>query len=431
MQIAKAIKKKITRSEFGKNLITLGSGTALAQIIPFLFYPIIARIFTPAEFGLLATLTAITTIITEFSSGKYELGILVAKTKKDAVNLIGLTIFLSFFMVTIIYLILQLFFIDFLSQTLHEMELKKWLFICPVTAFFIIIYTTYNEWCVRNGYFKNLAVNKITNASAITLSKLFLGVFKFFSQGLVAGDVIGRGISAGTCIFRAIQKDITAFKEISIKQIKIIAKEFSAFPTFIMPGRLLNIIGQQLPVLFLGYYFNAVEVGYLSMTMLVFSVPVNVIALAVRDVFRQRANEEFKNAGNCRIIYMKVFKTLSIIAFIGIILSVLLLPVVFSIFLGEQWTTAAFYAQILAIPTLLSFVADPLSDLLIIANKLKVNFLWQIYYAVITGLSLWLGCVLYHDVIITLCFFAIGRSSAYILNILLSHHYATKYKFKK
>jgi len=31
-----------TKNEFGKNLFTLGSGTVLAQIIPFLFYPVIA-----------------------------------------------------------------------------------------------------------------------------------------------------------------------------------------------------------------------------------------------------------------------------------------------------------------------------------------------------------------------------------------------------
>ncbi|MCL2291124.1 MAG: oligosaccharide flippase family protein [Bacteroidetes bacterium] len=420
----KTIKAKIHRSEFGKNILTLSSGTALAQVIPFLFYPIIARIFTPAEFGLLATLTAIITIITEFSSGKYELGILIAKTKRDAVNLVGLTLFLSFLILAFIYLILQLFLADFLSQTLHESQLKQWLFICPIAAFSIIIYNTYNEWCVRNGYFKKLAINKIVNASAITLSKLFLGFVKVFSQGLVMGDVIGRLISAGVCVFRAMQKDAAAFKEISIVRIKKVAKEFIEFPKFIMPGRLLNVVGQQLPVLFLGFYFNSVVVGYFSMTMLVFSVPVNVISFAVRDVFRQRANEEFKNTGNCRSIYIKVLKILSIIAIIGAIFLILLLPFIFSIFLGEQWTTAAYYAQILTIPTLLSFVASPLFDVLIITNRLKINLLWQIYYAVITFLSLWIGCVLYNNVIAALYFFAIGRGSAYLLSIILSHHYA-------
>ena len=429
MSCIKTIKGKIQQSEFGKNILTLGSGTILAQIIPFLFYPIIARIFTPAEFGLLAILTTIISIMVEFSSGKYELAILVAKTKQDAANLVCVTLFLSFFVLTSVYFILQLFFADFLSQT-FEPQLKTWLFVCPIAAFSIIIYNTYNEWCVRNGYFKKLAINKITNASAIALSKLVLGFVKVFSQGLVVGDVGGRIISAGFCVFRALEKDAATFKKISVTQAKKLTKEFIEFPKFIMPGRLLNMVGQQLPVLFLGIYFHTVEVGYFSMAMLAFFAPVSMISFAIRDVFRQRANEEFKNTGSCRTIYMKIIKILLVMAIVGMPLVIVLLPAIFSIFLGEQWNTAAHYAQILTIPTLLSFVSVPLFDVLIIANKLRINFLWQVYYAFITFLSLLIGCVVYENVIIALYCFAIGRSSAYLLSIILSHYYAKGRKTK-
>jgi O-antigen/teichoic acid export membrane protein len=418
------IKQLLTKSEFGKNLLTLGSGTVLAQILPFLFYPIIARVFTPAEFGLLATLTAIFTIMSNFASGRYELGILVAKTKQDAVNLIGLTILLSFVVLTFLYIVLQLFFADILSETLHEPQLKKWLFICPLSAFALIVYNTYNEWCVRNGYFKKLAINKITNASAITLSKLFLGLVKIFSQGLVIGDLVGRIISAGACVFRALQKDALAFKEISIAQIKKVAKEFNEFPKYIMPGRFLNEIGKQLPILFLGFYFNSVEVGYFSMTLLVVYGPVSMISFAVRDLFRQRANVEFINTGSCRTFYVKMFKILSIVAIFGTIILIVLLPSIFSIFVGKQWNTAAYYAQIMTIPALLSLVSIPLFDVVIIANKLKFNFLWQIYYMGITFLSLIVGCVLFNNVVTTLYFLAIGRSSAYMFSIFLSYYFS-------
>jgi O-antigen/teichoic acid export membrane protein len=318
-----------------------------------------------------------------------------------------------------------------LSETLNEPQLKQWLFICPLSALAIIIFNTYNEWCVRNGYFKKLAINKITNASAITLSKLFLGLVKIFSQGLVVGDLIGRVISAGSCVFRAFQKDATAFKEISTSQMKKMAKEFAEFPKYIMPGRLLNEIGKHLPILFLGYYFNSTEVGYFSMTMLVVYAPVSMVAFAIKDVFRQRANEDFINRGNCRAIYSTVFKILVMISSIGLILLIFLLPAIFSIFLGKQWETASYYAQIFTVPILLSFVAVPLFDVIIIVNKLKMNFIWQLYYAVITLVSLWLGCVFYNNVVAAIYFLAIGRSSAYILSIILSYHYSKGVSLKK
>ena len=420
----KKISHFITKNDFTKNLITLSSGTVLAQVIPFLFYPVIARIFTPEEFGLLATLTAIFVLITNFASGRYELGILITKTKQDAAHLAVLAIALSFFVIIFIYLVLQLFFVNILSEKLHEPQLNQWLFICPIAAFSIIIYNTYNEWCVRNGYFKKLAGNKITNSMAITTSKLIFGFVKVVPQGLVVGDLIGRVFSAAACVFRAIQNDAAIFREISVTRIKYVVKEFAEFPKLIMPGRLLNEIGKYLPVFFLGFYFSSVEVGYYSMTLLVLYAPMSMISFAIRDVFRQRANEDYKKTGNCHTFYVKIFKILAIIAVFGSVVLILCLPFIFSIFVGKQWDTAAHYAQILAIPSLLTFVATPLFDVLIIVNKLKINLLWQIYYTAITLLSLWIGCALFHNVVIALYCFAIGRSTAYLLSILLSYYYS-------
>ena len=419
--------KKITnlfKSDFGKNILTLGSGTVLAQIVPFLFYPIIARIFTPAEMGFLATITAIFVLIAIVASGKYELGILVAKTKKDAAHLAVLSVLLSFCISIFIYIVLQLFFLDILSEKLHEPNLTKWLFICPVAAFSVSVFTIYNEWCVKNGYFKRLSVNKITNSIFIVSGKLFLGIVKIFSQGLVIGDVTGRVFSAGACIFKALQKDFHAFKEISFVRMKQLAKEFIEFPKFILPARLLNELGKQLPIFFLGFYFSSTEVGYYAMATLVLYSPVVMISSAIRDVFRQRANEYYQKSGSCRRFYLKNLKTLSIVAVLGSVTLIFCLPFIFSIFVGNQWDTAAYYAQILTIPTFLSFISAPLFDVIIIANKLKYNFLWHLFYVLIACVGLWIGAFFYHDVVIAILFLAIGTSLAHLLSIFLSFHFS-------
>ena len=70
------------------------------------------------------------------------------------------------------------------------------------------------------------------------------------------------------------------------------------------------------------------------------------------------------------------------------------------------------------------FMFAPLFDVLIIANKLKINLFWQIYYVFITGISLFIGCVVFKNAVAALYCLAIGRSTAYLLGILLSYHYA-------
>jgi len=82
----------------------------LHNFFPLLFYPILGRIFTPEEFGLLATLTSITAILGVLATGKYDQGILIADSKKEAADLVGFTVLLSLIVLTISFITLQVFF---------------------------------------------------------------------------------------------------------------------------------------------------------------------------------------------------------------------------------------------------------------------------------------------------------------------------------
>jgi O-antigen/teichoic acid export membrane protein len=248
------------KSDFAKDAFILTLGTSIAQTFPILFYPILCRIFTPAEFGLLATLSSITLVFAVLATFKYEKSVLIANSKNDAANIIGLILMLSF-SILLILLILLTVFSDQLAFWFNEPNLKKWLFICPISAYAIIIFNCYNEWCVRNKYFVNLSVNKIINSSAITLSKLLFGFVKFFSSGLVVGDLLGRIISAAGCVFRALKKDKPVFFQMSFKRIQYLAIQYDEFPKIYLPSELINALSLSLPVFFIGVYFNSMEVG--------------------------------------------------------------------------------------------------------------------------------------------------------------------------
>ena len=55
--------KRFKGSSFAKNSLTLSGGVAVAQVLPLLFYPVLGRIFTDEEFGLLAAVSSITTVL--------------------------------------------------------------------------------------------------------------------------------------------------------------------------------------------------------------------------------------------------------------------------------------------------------------------------------------------------------------------------------
>lgn len=419
----KILDKLPFKGDFVKNTLTLTLGTSIAQVIPILFYPVLGRIFSPEEFGLLATITSITAIIGALATGHYERSILITGTKQDAANMIGVILTLSFTVLFISLIVFQSFSNQF-ATWFNSPTLNKWLFVCPLIAFANIIYSCYNEWCVRNKYFINLSWNKIINAGSTTFSKLFFGIIKTISNGLIVGDLIGRSISASGCIYRALKNDKNVFLNISLSGMKVLAKRYIEFPKFSLPGSLLNNIGGQLPVMLIGIYYSSIEVGLFSMTVSVLSVPSSVISAAIRDTFRQRANEDYKRTGECRTILIKTIKLLSIFAIIGVLLIIFFLPALFEFVLGEEWRISGEYAQILIPMIALSFISNSLCGVLVIAEKIKIVLYAQIYYFFIALVSLLLGSWIFHSIKMTLIFFAVGMSSQYLLEIYLAFKYS-------
>ena len=428
------ILQRITgKSEFAKNTFTLTMGTSIAQFFPLLFYPILGRVFSPEDFGLLATLTSITSILTVLATGKYDQGILITDSKKEAANLVGLTLLLSFVVLTVSFFLLLLF-SNQVASWFNEPQLKKWIWVPSLSAFVITIFNSFNEWCVRHKYFITLSWNKITNAAAHTLGKLLFGLVKIAGNGLIVGDLIGRTFSAVTCIYRAWTKDKDVFLQVSPKEFKTLSKKYIDLPKFILPDQLINKIGGALPVLFIGVYFNSTEVGYYSMTMQVLSLPIGVIGNAVRDVFRQRANEDYLKSGSCISIYKRLLIRLIFISVMGSIAIIAFLPWIFTLVLGEQWRMAGLYSQILLPMIMLSFISMSLSGVFIVVRKMKISMYWQIYFTVITIVSLLVGFFIFKTLIATLFCFAIGRGSSYLLYIFLSYKYSKgngENKYKK
>ena len=418
------LRSKLASSEFLKNSFTLSGGVAIAQVLPLLFYPVLGRIFTPAQFGLLAVITSIVSVLAVVGSGKYESGILVAKDKMEAAHLAALSVAVGFVIMAVIWPILQILFADNLAQWMNEPDLARWLYVCPISAFCIIVFNVYNEWCVREKYFKALSINKMVNAGAITLGKVFLGFVHLVSQGLVIGDMIGRIVSALGCAIRALLTDGATFRQVRLSGLLQSALKYKEFPLYTMPGRLLNTLGQSMPVLLLTAFFNADQAGYFSMATMVFVLPITVIGNTLGDVYRQRANEEFQQTGQCLKSFDKILKLTLLMGFGALALLVWFLPWLMKIILGSEWYIAGQYAQILAPMMVLSFIANPLSGLFIVAEKLKHFFFWQVLYVIASIVPIWLGNAFFGTIEATLILYAVMMGAVYLTSILMTRHFA-------
>tara|TARA_R110001592_G_scaffold312983_2_gene588400 strand:+ start:205 stop:1476 length:1272 start_codon:yes stop_codon:yes gene_type:complete len=421
---------KKTYSEFIRNAFTVVLGTSVAQVFPLAFYPVLSRLYSPEDFGLMALFMSVTAIMVIVSSGAIEQAILVCKDRIETELVIRLLLLRSIVVLLIIYFILIIS-INTIPFLFKFKEFEKWIIIALLTSFFTIIFNLYNEWCVKQKEFKSLAKNKIYNSSFTSLFKLLSKYCSFLSNGLIFGELIGKFLVSFISVKSMMNKGTNIFKDYNIALINRARKKFKQYPRYMMFDMLINTIGGSAHVYIIAAYFSATELGYLTLTLSLLTLPVSVISAGIKDVFRQKANDLFINEGSCRKLYLDLLKPLLIggLVFFGILY--VIVPYIFPFVLGDEWVKSGLYAQYLIPFFYFNFVSMSLGGIFVIANKIKISLYWQIFNTISTIVVLFIGAAIYKSIYITLVLYMISKSVSYILYMLLSYKYSINYKYDK
>ena len=169
--------KKLVKSEFGRNVLTLMTGSSLAQILPILLIPVLTRLFSPEEFGLYALYMSIITFLLVLSAGRYEQAIVLPVEDRDAINVLGLAFKILFYFTGLLILILLLFKSQ-LEQFINKPILDNWLWLLPFCVFFASAYKILSFWSIRKKQFKNTSASVITHTAGRMTTQVTAGAIK-------------------------------------------------------------------------------------------------------------------------------------------------------------------------------------------------------------------------------------------------------------
>lgn len=361
--------RKVVRSDFSQNIATLISGTAIAQFISVAISPLLSRLFTPAEFGLFATFSAIVGLLVLFAGARYEGAILLPKEDKEAANIVVLT-----FLINLVYSIVLaglIFLISFFANTsLIQSELMSWIYLIPFFVFFIGVAQSMVNWNNRQKKYRKIASYRIINSALINTSSMTLGYIKFaFVNGLIISYLIASFLSV-FLFFRQIKNDFFKFKkEISRKELIYIAKKYKRFPYINSFQAMSDTFQVSGIIYFVSYFFDVFIVGVYSFAIRILMVPMNFAGSAFSQVFNQHATYLFNNKEDLKVLIKStIFKSLIIVIPVFFILF-FFGPPLFAFVFGNEWQEAGVYAQILAPWVLLDFIRAPLSQIPIIIGR--------------------------------------------------------------
>ena len=417
------------KSEFSRNVLTLMTGTTIAQAIPIAISPILTRIYSPEDFGLFALYSSILMILSVIATGKYELAITIPKNNIKAKNIVILSISISI-LVSIFILLLLFAFSNEFANLLKNEHIENLLFLLPISILSIGFYQSMNYYTNRESKFKRLALSRIIQSFSVASISLFFGYIVYLNYGMIIGNVFGQFVATVVLVKLVSDDNKNFLKNISLKKIVTVAKKNIKFPKFLIASNFINTFSQQLPIFLFGIYYSSAIVGYYMLSQRIIRMPSSILANAVADVFRQKASYEFAHNGNCFLLYKQTVKKLFLISVIPFSILFFIAPDLFNFVFGEKWRITGEYVQIMIPMFFLQFVSNPLSMLTVIANKQEYDIWWQSMFGIGTLIVLFTTHNLNSNIKDTLICLTIFYSFMYIIMLYITYK-LSKNDYKK
>jgi O-antigen/teichoic acid export membrane protein len=379
---------KHLKSEFLRNVLTLFSGAMIAQVIPFIAAPVLARMYMPEQFGELGVILSITGIFGIISTFQYEAAIMLPKDDEDAFSLLSLSMLITIAISVLSYIVTSLF-----SNTIASMlgtdSFKKWMFIIPAFVFLTGTYNSLNIWASRKKQFKRLAVRQFTQSSVQAGAKLVLGWLKYLNGGLILGTVAGQVTSTGVLAGMTVKDGRGLFKSVTLQRMKANAIRYQNFPKYTMWQGFIDLFSTGSIIFILTYFYGMKVVGYYSFTIGLLQKPSQMIGTAVSQVFYQNASSKVARNESIHENTRRLIKNL---AFVGVFIYTPFFLggyYIFNFVFSSKWNEAGLIAQIISPWLFFSFIGAPLANIAVIKDKQK-QFLF-----ITIGMNLMLPTVLF------------------------------------
>jgi O-antigen/teichoic acid export membrane protein len=380
-------KALLPKGNFARSVTMLAGGTALGQALVVLASPLLTRLYTPEDFGVLGVYISLLAMLVVIASWRYELAIPLLEDDASASNLLVLAMIVVLLMSALTGMVVWLMGEQVISWT-NTPALQPYLWLLPLGLLGAGLYQALNYWAVRKQKFGTLAQTKLYQSIAMVVVQVGAGVFHLRPLGLLLGDVVGRTNGSGTLAVLSWRESSASFKQVSFAGIRQLAARYRRFPLLSSGSALLNAAGLQLPIILLAGFYGPQVVGWFALGQRIVGIPMSLIGRSVAQVYMGEAAKLRGNPDTLNRLYWKTAKRLLLIGVVPFALLALCSGWLFVVVFGESWREAGLYVQLMSAMFLVQFVVVPLSQTLNILEQQDWQLLWDVgrLAAVVGGL---------------------------------------------
>ncbi|WP_445682832.1 lipopolysaccharide biosynthesis protein [Radicibacter daui] len=375
---------------FLRNVSIMLSGSAGGQMVSILLSPLLTRLYTPQQFGILSVYSALLTILVVIASLRYELALPLARTDRDALNLVGVcggVLLVTTAAIGLVAFLVPTPVVQALWTTPPESsELLIYRGLLVLGYFCLGGYYIALQLATRASAFPAIAKTRLAQGVVGPIGQIGLALLGAGTPGLLIGNILGQ--SAGTfglfgCVITRLRSLLEA---LSWRRMIVLARRYVRFPLISSWAALIDAAGSsQLLYLLAAVAYSPHVAGFIFLVERVVSRPLNIVGTSILQVYIGEAGRIVaSDPAALKRRFRQVVSRQFMMAVAWVLVANIAGSLLFATVFGQQWEEGIFYLRALSIGYLAQAVVQPVFHTLQILEKQGLAAGWQIGRLVLT-----------------------------------------------
>lgn len=379
-QFKSALDRALPPHSFVRKVGTLAGGTAAAQLITICAMPVVTRLYSPEQIGIVSLFLAFFGYWASTLSLRYEYALLVAQDDAEShwVHRVAviLVVVMSFTGVPLLWL-LQ-------SRNVFEFGLLPWwspLVAGPIFLGFGIFMVS-RSWALRAGLIPQITHASIARSGANAATRIGLGLVGGGVAALFIAELVGAcasmvKLTSGTLRYFSSSRPA----HFTYHGLLAVARKYSKFPLLETPSTWLDALAVTLPLPMVASLYGAEAAGWFALARMVVGVPNSQIGAAVADVFQMELAKAVldHDARRARRVFYVVMRKMASFGLLPLVGATALAPWLIPLIFGQQWTEAGYAAAAIAPWLYMALIVGPLTRTLSVLQAQELKFIYDIF----------------------------------------------------
>jgi O-antigen/teichoic acid export membrane protein len=386
------LRRLLPSAQFSRRVALLAGGAAVGQGVMVLASPLLSRLYTPADFGVLAIFLSINYLLTLVAALRYDMAILLPEDDDTAGVVLALALLTVCATSGLFGAVLWLAGGEIVRRA-GIPELGPYLWLVPVTLLGSGVYLVLTGWAVRAGRYRAIAGTQLRQGIIVVLLQTVLSGLG--TAGLLLGAATGQASGTETLGIAAWRRHGHALRRLDVRRLLRVAARYRRFPLVGAPAALMNSVGLTLPTLVLGAFYNPQVVGWFALAQRVIARPVQLFAGSISQVYNgEIAKALTTDPRALPRILARVIVLMAAIALPYIAVLTLAGPRLFSFVFGTAWTEAGVYARLLAVGFVFQACISPVGDTLELLQRQDLYMIRECIRLAVLAAAVTLAAVL-------------------------------------